>query len=260
MADKNYKKNILITGAAGFLGSHFVDHFIKNGHKVYAVDLNNIKLNKLKKRIDSEKLYIFKANITSTHQIKSLKKILEKNKINIDIIINNAAIDAIPISINKKNINHETKSLQKDINVSVVGSNIVINFFLEHLKKSRNGKIINIGSDLSLVAPNQEIYNGIFNNYIKPLSYSVTKHAMLGLTKYYASLFAKKKITVNMLSPGPIFNNQNSKFILRLKKIIPMKRLGNPSDLFSTLDFLISENSNFITGQNILVDGGRTVI
>ena len=83
---------------------------------------------------------------------------------------------------------------------------------------------------------------------------------MLGITKYYSSLLAERRIKVNMISPGPIFNNQNKKFINRLNKIIPMSRMGKPSDIYPTLDLLIDEKNSFMTGQNILIDGGRTVI
>ena len=133
-------------------------------------------------------------------------------------------------------------------------------YFGEEMIKKRNGKIINIGSDLSVVAPNQDIYKKIYTNYTKPVTYSVVKHGLLGMTKYFASLYADKNVNVNMLSPGPIFNKHNKKFIDELIKFIPQKRMGNPEDLISAVDFLIDRKNSYMTGQNIVIDGGRTII
>ena len=126
--------------------------------------------------------------------------------------------------------------------------------------KKKRGRIINIGSDLSVIAPNQNIYKNVFKNFIKPASYSVIKHGLLGMTKYYSALFAKDNVSVNMLSPGPIFNNHKKKFVNELKKIIPSHRMGKATELLPALDFLIDEKNSFMTGANLIIDGGRTVI
>ena len=83
---------------------------------------------------------------------------------------------------------------------------------------------------------------------------------MLGLTKYFASLYAKDNVRVNMVSPGPIKNNQSNELLNELKNIIPMNRLGNYNDLFGLLLFLSNEDSSYMTGQNMVIDGGRTII
>ena len=128
------------------------------------------------------------------------------------------------------------------------------------MNKKKRGSIINIGSDLSIIAPNQKIYKSSYEKYIKPVTYSVIKHGMLGLTKYFASLYGKNNVRVNMVSPGPIKNNQSKKLLNELNKIIPMERLGKPHEILGLLFFLSSNESSYITGQNILVDGGRTII
>jgi len=136
----------------------------------------------------------------------------------------------------------------------------MIKFFGENMISKKKGSIINIGSDLSVIAPNQKIYEKSYKNYIKPVTYSVIKHAMLGLTKYFSSLYASCGVRVNMVSPGSIKNNQKLNFINELKKNIPMNRLGYPQDIFGVLKLLASDDSLYITGQNIIIDGGRTVI
>ena len=135
----------------------------------------------------------------------------------------------------------------------------MIKYFGDEMYKKKQGSIINIGSDLSVIAPNQNIYKS-YNNYIKPVTYSVIKHGLLGMTKYFSSLYAKNNVRVNMISPGSIKRNQSKKLVKELKKIIPMNRLGNPEDLMGLLLYLASSQSNYTTGQNFLIDGGRTSI
>ena len=99
------------------------------------------------------------------------------------------------------------------------------------MKLKKRGCIINIGSDLSVIAPNQRIYKSSFKDFIKPPSYSIIKHGTIGMTKYFASLFAEHHLKVNAISPGPIFNNNPKNLVKELKKIIPMKRMGRKEDL-----------------------------
>ncbi len=255
MVDKFFDKVIIITGAAGFLGSHYCNYLAKKNNLVIAVDKNKKGLKKLSSK---NNLLTYCIDITLEKQIIKFIKFIKKKKLNIDVLINNAAIDSVPSDTSKK---LDVESLKKEINVSLIGPYLLINYISRHMnKKNKNYSIINIGSDLSVIAPNQNIYKGIFKNFQKPVSYSIVKHGLLGITKYYSSLLAERRIKVNMISPGPIFNNQNKKFINRLNKIIPMSRMGKPSDIYPTLDLLIDEKNSFMTGQNILIDGGRTVI
>lgn len=136
----------------------------------------------------------------------------------------------------------------------------MIKYFGEDMSKRKEGNIINIGSDLSAVAPNQDIYKKAYRNFIKPVTYSVIKHGLYGMTKYFSSLYAKDKVRVNMLSPGPVFRNQKKIFTNELEKQIPMGRMACKSDLNSSLLFLADKKNLFLTGQNIIVDGGRTII
>ena len=123
--------------------------------------------------------------------------------------------------------------------------------------KNGGGVILNIASDLSIIAPNQNLYKHL--KTVKPVTYSVIKHGIHGLTKYLASLWAEKNIRVNTLSPGGIENNQDKKFIQKVKKIIPMGRMARITEYKETIKFLCSKESSYITGQNFVVDGGRTI-
>ena len=146
------------------------------------------------------------------------------------------------------------------MDVGLKGAYIMIKYFGELMFKKKNGSIINIGSDLSVIAPNQKIYKGVYNNYFKPVTYSVLKHGLLGMTKYFASLYGNNKVRVNMVSPGPVKNKQKKKLINNLLDLIPAKRLANPDDVAEAILFLSKKNSKYINGQNIIIDGGRTII
>lgn len=249
-------RQIIITGAGGFLGSKFSEFFSNRGYFVIAIDKNKKKLNQLK----NKNLKKICADITKEKNVLKIYNTLRKNS-NICGLINNAAIDAVPIKNSLKNLKYpELKTWQSEIDVSLIGTFLMIKYFGELMLKKNKGSIINIGSDLSLIAPNQKIYKNAYENYIKPPTYSVIKHGLVGLTKYYASLYGISNVRVNMISPGAIKNSQNKKLQKEIKNLTPMNRLGEYHDLFSVIDLLISDGSKFITGQNIFIDGGRTII
>ena len=115
---------------------------------------------------------------------------------------------------------------------------------------------MNIASDLSVIAPKQSIYN---NSNIKPVTYSVIKHGLIGLTKYLATYWPTKNIRCNALSPGGVINNQGREFLSKIKSEIPMKRLANKNEYRSAIQFLCSDASSYMTGHNLIIDGGRTI-
>jgi NAD(P)-dependent dehydrogenase (short-subunit alcohol dehydrogenase family) len=249
----------LITGGAGFLGQKYCELFLNKNYVVLCVDNNKKNLETLK-FITSKNFFIYECDITNEKKVKNLFKKINKS-FSVNVLINNAAIDAVPFK--KKNDNQKfptDKNWDIEMNVSLKGSFLMIKYFGEEMIKRKVGSIINIGSDLSVIAPNQKIYKSSYKNYIKPVTYSVIKHAMVGLTKYFASLYAKNNVRVNMISPGAIKKNQNKKFLNELKKVIPMGRLADANEILGLLFFLASSESSYITGQNVLVDGGRTII
>ncbi len=252
---RNRNKYVLVTGAAGFLGTHFCALFLKNGYSVIAVDINTRFLKKKKN------LIIYKCDISIEEEVFAMFLKLKQNYF-VELLINNAAVDSIPTKVSK-NVRDRLLSAKiwdKELNVGLKGSYLMIKYFGEEMVKKKCGNIINIGSDLSVIAPNQNIYKTVYKNFIKPVTYSVIKHGLFGMTKYFASLYANENVKVNMLSPGPIFNNQNKKFVNELKKIIPMKKIGKKKDLDSAILFLADKKNEYFTGQNLLVDGGRTII
>lgn len=252
------QKVCVITGGAGFLGRKYCEFFIKKNFTVLCIDNNKDNIKKIKS-LNLKNLILYECDITKDNKVEKLFKSINKIYF-VDVLINNAAIDAIPFKKNVKQKFPTSKIWDNEMNVSLKGSFLMIKYFGEEMIKRNRGSIINIGSDLSVIAPNQKIYNSSYKNYIKPVTYSVIKHGMLGLTKYFASLYAKDNVRVNMVSPGSIQNNQSKKLLKELKGIIPMRRLGSYSDILGILFFLANNDSSYVTGQNILVDGGRTII
>jgi NAD(P)-dependent dehydrogenase (short-subunit alcohol dehydrogenase family) len=250
------KKKVILTGGLGFLGTHFADVLINCGYDLIIIDKINPK-NKIQKEIVKKSYKFLKVDITSESNVLKAFKKLKKDQV--EILINNAAIDSIPITYEKLNHLPNVKNWNKELSVSLTGSYLMIKNFGEQMNKRKSGKIINIGSDLSYIAPNQDLYSDV-KNFLKPVTYSVIKHGLLGMTKYFSSLYAKNNVQVNMLSPGPIYNNQNKLFIKKLLNFIPSKKMASRSDLTDGLLFLIKKTNSYYTGQNLIIDGGRTII
>jgi len=248
-------KNILITGAGGLLGSQFTKTLFSQGAICHALDIDSQKLNKLKfsiKKKISKNLKVYNIDMTNITHINNLYNYFKKKKINIEVLLNNAA--------NNFDLNNQKKNIwEEDINLNLTAVKNLINLFSKQMKKNKRGNIINVGSDLSIIAPDQRIYKDL-NGYIKPLSYSVTKHGLVGMTKYYASLFAKYNIRVNCLSPGGVYNKQNPKFVKKLKNLIPLNRMAKIDEYNGAILFLCSDATNYMTGHNLIIDGGRTII
>lgn len=255
------EKKVVITGAGGFLGSNLCYLFSKLNYDLICLDFDRIKLDLLKKKLSNFKnnKNYFLVDITDEKKIINIYNKIIKKKYLIDIIINNAANN--PKVKKKKTVKLlDIKSWKKDVDVGLMGAYIVTKTFVESLKKNKGGSIINIGSDLSVLSPNHNIYKTGNKNFLKPISYSVIKHGLVGLNKYFATLYAEENIISNMISPGPIDNNIPSYLRKKLIENTPMKKLCSIEEIFKLVLFFCDTNNRHITGQNILVDGGKSLI
>ncbi len=246
-------KNVIITGGNGFIGKQISKAFLNQGSKVFILDLRIFKSN--------NRINFFKTDITKSEQIYRILNFFKTKNIKPDILINNAAIDYKPDRKSKNNLKLESFSddlWEKDLNVGLKGAYLCTKIFGSYMAKNKGGKILNVASDLGIIAPNQDLYSK--EKFVKPVTYSVVKHGIIGLTKYTASYWAKKNIRCNAIAPGGMFNNQDKKFLKKINQVIPMGRMAKKNEFNDLILFLSSESSSYMTGSVVVADGGRTII
>ena len=246
-------KNVILTGGSGFLGNQITNALLNESANVYIVDI--------KKPKNKTSAKFFKSDITNEKNLNKILKFFKTKKIKIDVLINNAAIDYPPSKSKKNNFKLEdfSNSLwDKDISVSLKGSYLCTKIFGSYMSRFGKGSIINVSSDLGIIAPDQRIYKN--SSFVKPVTYSVVKHGIIGLTKYTASYWGEKNIRCNAIAPGGIYNNQDKSFIKKLNRLIPLGRMAKKNEYNGLILFLCSDISSYITGSIIVADGGRTII
>tara|TARA_Y100000034_G_C6791749_1_gene354566 strand:- start:92 stop:826 length:735 start_codon:yes stop_codon:yes gene_type:complete len=234
-------KVVVITGGAGLLGKMHAKAVKEAGGTVILTDV--VK--------DPDICYM---DITNKKSIENFIDSLDR----VDVLINNAALN--PTMSTKDETNRfedfDLDKWNKSLEVNLTGSFLCSQVFINKMIKDKvKGVIINIASDLGVIAPNQTIYE----DDVKPVDYSVTKHGIIGLTKYLATYFADKGIRVNSISPGGVYTNQSEDFVERLSNLIPMGRMANEDEYKGAIVFLCSEASSYMTGHNLVIDGGRTI-
>ena len=126
--------------------------------------------------------------------------------------------------------------------------------------KQKRGVILNISSDLGVISPNQNLYkvNGKEIS-VKPVTYSIIKHGIIGLTKYTATNWAEYNIRCNAICPGGMFNNQDKNFLKKIKNLIPMNRMAKFKEFNSSIVYLVSDASSYVNGHSLVIDGGRSI-
>ena len=208
-------------------------------------------------------------DVTSVESATELHDQLYRDHGGVDILINNAAIDAkVTAAPGLPNATRfETFRLEQwrlELEVGLTGVLICCQTFGAPMAERGSGVILNIASDLGVIAPDQRLYRrddvtSESEQPVKPVTYSVIKHGLIGLTKYLATYWARRGVRVNALSPGGVFNGQSEVFVQRLTNLIPMGRMADDDDYRAAVQFLCSDASRYMTGQNIVIDGGRTV-
>jgi len=254
----------LITGGTGLLGCMHCESLLQSGAKVIAVDINP-------STSESEKLVNKYKNSFKIYQcdISNEKDIVElKNKIYSDykqyptILINNAAIDHKSQKKDLHNFsrleNFDLDQWNIEISVGLTGAMLCSKYFGTEMANQKKGVILNISSDLGLIAPNQDLYDSPDNNHVKPVTYSVIKHGIIGLTRYISTYWAKQGVRCNALAPGGIYNNHSDEFVSKLSKLIPMGRMAASEEYQATVLYMCSDASSYMNGAIISVDGGRT--
>ena len=265
-------KIIVITGGSGFLGSEFSSTLSEVGAIPIILDKNNASLELLKKKFIKKKQrgFFFLVDLNNETKVNIVINSIIKKYRKIDCLINVAGLtgeDMLKTDSNffEKFENYDFKLWQKSLNGNLSSAFILTKSVAKHMLKRKKGSIINIASDVGIISPDHRIYeaNNKINykgvNFNTPLSYSVAKSGIISMTRYLATYWAKKGIRVNCVSPAGVYKKHNKKFVEQLSEKIPMGRMAKPEELTGAIIYLCSDASSFVTGHNLVVDGGRTI-
>ena len=247
MKNRLKDKIIIITGGNGLLGKAILERIKAEGGVCINFDINHET---------NENLSNVACDITNQESIdNALKHVIERYH-RIDGLVNNAyprtkdwgnKFEDVVFDSWRKNIDWQLNSY------FYISQQVAIQMVRQH-----SGSIVNIASIYGVVAPDFTVYEG--TNMTMPAGYAAIKGGLLSLTRYIASYLGGDQVRVNCISPGGIFDNQNVVFVDNYKKKVPMQRMGVPEDIAPSVAFFLSDDSKYITGQNLIVDGGWTIV
>jgi len=264
-------KIIVITGATGLLGRKHAEAVACYGGTPVLIDLSQKEINVLADELN-EKYKVeslgFSVDITNEQDIQDNVKSIMDKFCRIDGLVNNAANN--PKVEDSKDVNFsrlENFPLEiwnADVAVGLTGSFLCAKHYGVAISQNSNGgSIVNISSDLGLIAPDQRLYakDNIDDNKqnVKPVTYSVVKTGLIGLTRYLATYWADKNVRCNAMCPGGVENGQPEEFLQEVNSRIPMGRMANSNEYQGTLLWMLSDASSYLNGAIVPVEGGRTV-
>ena len=262
----------IVTGGAGMLGYHHGTILAAAGANVILLDLARtspwIRAEQLQAAHGTECLGLA-ADITSEESLFQVRDAILDKFGRIDILINNAAnnpnVEADPQGKQWSRLeNFPLDVWNADIAVGLTGAFLCSRIFGTEMAKRSRGVIVNVSSDLGVIAPDQRLYrkDGIPEDQqpVKPVTYSVVKTGLIGLTRYLSTYWTAQQIRVNAISPGGVFAGQPQEFTSKLHQLIPMGRMANEDEYEGAILFLCSDASSYMTGHNLIVDGGRSVL
>lgn len=253
------KKTIIITGGTGFIGSYFSKACLNCGANVIIADTQKEKglklVRELKSKNKNKKIFFKKCDITKINEIENLIDFTLNTSNKIDVLVNSA----YPRNENygKRFEDVSFESFCENVDMHLGGYFLISKEVAKVMKKQQEGNLINIASIYGIVAPNFNIYEG--TDITMPVEYAAIKGGIISLTKYLATYLSKYNIRSNSISPGGLINKQPEKFINNYSEKTPLGRMAEPQDILGALIFLASDASSYLTGHNLVVDGGWTV-
>lgn len=260
----------IITGGAGLLGYHHGAILASAGAHVVLLDLAVTNPAERARQLTAEHGVTtlgLVVDITSEDSLLAARDRILTEFGHIDVLINNAANNPKVEDGNMSWSRLESFPLavwNADIQVGLTGAFLCSRIFGAEMARRNSGVIVNVASDLAVIAPDQRLYrvDGVDEDKqpVKPVTYSVVKTALLGLTRYLSTYWASANIRVNAISPGGVFNGQPEVFLSRLQPLIPMGRMANRDEYQGAILFLCSDASSYMTGTNLVVDGGRSCL
>jgi NAD(P)-dependent dehydrogenase (short-subunit alcohol dehydrogenase family) len=260
---------VVITGGAGLLGVRHAEAIAEVGGVPVLIDVNPSVAQRAAEISEQHQVASLGlvVDITQPDEIaEALKKILTAFG-RIDVLINNAANNPKVEQQNDPSLwcrieNYSLTNWNQDLLIGLTGAFLCSQIIGAEMARRGKGVILNIASDLALIGPDQRIYlkDGIPDDqqFVKPIGYSVVKSGLLGLTRYLATYWADKGVRVNAISPGGVHNNQDVAFVEKLTNLIPLGRMAHADEYKAAVVFLVSDASSYMTGANLVIDGGRT--
>lgn len=257
-------RSVLVTGALGRLGHVWVETALSAGGKVLALDREGVPVPPLFAslgRKHKSRLVLARGDVSFRGDLEKVRDRFSK-RFPVSVIVNNAGIDQPPVAL-KKNPTFESiqaEDVRRVFEVNFLGAFQVLQVFGEELSKSGWGSVINIGSLYGVVSPDQRFYDHLPTQppFLKPPAYGASKAALANLTKFLATLWGPKGVRVNTLSPGGVEGGQDEKFKSKFTARVPLSRMASLDDLRGPFLFLASDASRYVTGINLMVDGGFT--
>lgn len=240
-------KIILVTGGSGLLGKEMIADIRNKGGIPINLDV------KVERDLSKNE---WTCDITSDNDIKESVSAILKQYGRIDGLVNNAYPRTSDWGASFEEITAE--SWRQNVDWQLNSYFLMSREVLVHMKNKKTGTIVNIGSIYGVVGNDFTLYES--SNIRTAPAYSAIKGGLINLTRYMAALYGQHGIRINCVSPGGIFDNQDLSFVSAYEKRVPLKRMGRPDDIAPAVSFLLSSESKYITGQNLLVDGGWTAI
>jgi 2-deoxy-D-gluconate 3-dehydrogenase len=260
-------RTAVVTGGAGLLGMQFTQTLGQAGANVVVADIDMTAAQTHTQSLTQQGIHAIalQVDVTQPESVENMVQNTLKTFSRLDILVNSAAIDPKfdPQHVGEQNTNafehYALEKWQKTIDVNLTGTFLASQACARAMVAQGSGVIINVCSIYGLVGPDQGIYPEINGHHqFKPVDYSVTKAGILGFTRYLAGYYAGKNIRVNALTPGGVYNGHDEAFTHHYSDKVILKRMAELDEMNGALLFLASDASKYMTGANLVLDGGYT--